>query len=491
MPPADSPETAPLPPAAVGQALRGALPIGTRLRGYEVISVLGQGAFGITYRARDTTLERDVAIKEYLPTALALREDDKIVVPRSPATAEEFVWGRDRFVDEARTLARLEHAPAVVRVHDFLEANGTAYMVMALVEGETLDRRIRRDGPVPPAAVERLLHRLLDGLEQVHGVGFVHRDIKPANIILDAGGEPTLVDFGSSRAALAGRTAAMTAVFTPGYAAVEQFRAGKQGPCTDIYALSATVYDAITGAPPPSAFARVLDDTYVPLATLRPAGFAPALLAAIDAGLAVRAADRPQSIAAWRQLLATTDDRITVEWQPPPAVDTPASSQRAAPRTRLYIGIAVAVLVLAAGGTVALAPHPQPSAPVAQAPGVSDDDLAAAEAGEAALHLSTIDRERVQVALTSLGFDTHLADGWLGPHSRQMIADWQKAAGHPATGFLTSTQYQALLHDGARVLSNFDNEQKRRDEEKKAADESRPKSAAPRRRRKRRAERSA
>jgi serine/threonine protein kinase len=500
--PADSPKTAPSSASASGQELRGALSVGTRLRGYELISVLGQGAFGITYRARDTILARDVAIKEYLPTALALREDGALVVPRSPAAAEEFIWGRDRFVDEARTLARLDHAPAVVRVHDFLEANGTAYMVMALVEGETLDRRIRRDGPLPPEAVERLLHRVLDGLEQVHGVGFVHRDIKPANIILDANGEPTLVDFGSSRAALAGHTAAMTAVFTPGYAAAEQFSATRQGPWTDIYGLSATLYDAITGKAPPSAFDRLLDDDCVPLCTLRPAGFAPALLAGIDAGLAVRAADRPPSIAAWRRLLADADgNRPTVEWHAPPAGATPAPPPATATRTRLglYAGVAAAVLGLAAGGYLSLAPQPVPPPPTPsvtvqeaakpaalspQAGEAADPavDLEAAEAGEAALRLSTIDRERIQVALTSLGFDTHLADGWLGPHSRQMIADWQKASGQPATGFLTSTQLQALLHDGAAVLSKFDEEQRRRDDERKDADDARPKPFAPRRR---------
>src|SRR5882672_5714549 len=111
--------------------MRGVLPAGTTLRGYELKSILGQGAFGITYRARDLTLGRDVAIKEYLPATLALREGRTTVLPRSPDHAEQFAWGRERFLDEARTLARLD-CPAIVRVYDFLEDNGTAYMVMAL-----------------------------------------------------------------------------------------------------------------------------------------------------------------------------------------------------------------------------------------------------------------------------------------------------------------------------------------------------------------------
>ena len=108
--------------------MRGVLAAGSRLRSYELVSVLGRGAFGITYRARDTTLERDVAIKEYLPTSLALREGDTMVMPLSTALAEEFVWGRDRFLEEARTLATLGRAPAVARIYDFLESAGHGHV---------------------------------------------------------------------------------------------------------------------------------------------------------------------------------------------------------------------------------------------------------------------------------------------------------------------------------------------------------------------------
>ena len=133
--------------------IRGGLPVGTVLGGYELKSILGQGAFGITYRARDTTLHRDVAIKEYLPTSLALREGRTTVVPRSADHAEQFAWGRERFLDEARTLARLDRTPAIVRVHDYLEANGTAYMVMALIEGETLSKRLTREQRLTPETI--------------------------------------------------------------------------------------------------------------------------------------------------------------------------------------------------------------------------------------------------------------------------------------------------------------------------------------------------
>src|SRR3977135_3636676 len=284
--------------------LRGTLPPGTRLRNYELLSVLGQGGFGITYYARDTTLGREVAVKEYLPTSLALRENGTMVVPSSKQIAEELIWGRDRFLEEALILATLEGVPSIVRVYDFLEANGTAYMVMALARGETLEQRLRREGSLPAPIVERLLHRLLEGLEQVHTTGFLHRDIKPANVILDAKNNPTLIDFGASRASMAGRTTAMTAVFTPRYAAAEQHTSDEQGPWTDIYGLSVTLYCAVAGKPPPTAVERILNDRYQPLTELKPAGFPHEMLRGIDAGLAVRAADRPQSIADWRARFA-------------------------------------------------------------------------------------------------------------------------------------------------------------------------------------------
>ena len=249
-----------------------ALQPGQLIGRYEIVSVLGQGGFGITYRARDIQLGREVAIKEYLPTALAMRQDRTTVLPRSTKMAEDFGWGRERFVTEGRTLASLHRVRAIVQVFDFLEANGTAYIVMELLHGETLEERIKRLGKLGAEDVDRILWPLLDGLEQVHNAGFLHRDIKPANILLDDAGNPTLIDFGASRAAMAGRSTALTAIFTPGYAAAEQMTSAKQGPWTDIYGLSATLYHAITGHTPPSAFDRMLDDGYQPLAQLDPAG---------------------------------------------------------------------------------------------------------------------------------------------------------------------------------------------------------------------------
>ena len=134
-----------------------ALPAGTLIGRYQVAGVLGQGGFGITYLARDTQLGRDVAVKEYLPAALAVRPDGSSVLPRSTEVAEDFDWGRSRFIEEGRTLANLHEAPSIVKVFDFLEANGTAYIVMELLRGGTLEERVKADGPLPPAGVEAML----------------------------------------------------------------------------------------------------------------------------------------------------------------------------------------------------------------------------------------------------------------------------------------------------------------------------------------------
>ena len=336
---------------------------------YEIVSVLGQGGFGITYRARDVQLGREVAIKEYLPSALAVRQDGSTVLPRTTKMADDFGWGRDRFVTEGRTLASLHRVPAIVQVFDFLEANGTAYIVMELLSGVTLEERINSGGRLKPEEVDRILWPLLDGLEQVHAAGFLHRDIKPANILLDAAGNPTLIDFGASRAAMIGRTAAMTAIFTPGYAAAEQMTSAKQGPWTDIYGLAATIYHAIAGKAPPNAFDRMLDDAYEPLGKLAPAGFSSGLLAGIDAGLTVVARDRPQSIAGWRPILGMTAapeanaTMVMGKADEAPAgrksvlgpATTTASTTLAPPpapksRAGLWVGIAAVVLLAGGGG---------------------------------------------------------------------------------------------------------------------------------------------
>ncbi|TWT15117.1 tetratricopeptide repeat protein [Reyranella sp. CPCC 100927] len=340
----------------------GTLPAGARVGRYDIVSVLGRGGFGITYRARDVQLGRDVALKEYLPVHFAERQDNLAVLPRSTQVASDFTWGRERFLAEAKTLAQLGGVRGVVAVHDFLKANGTAYMVMALVRGETLESILRREQTLPFAMLDRFLHPLLDGLERVHATGFLHRDIKPGNVIVDEQGQGTLIDFGAARITLHDRTQSMTVIFTPGYAPFEQTSASGQGPWTDIYALGATLYHGVTGAPPPNAIERMLGDRMVAARTVGAGRYPPAFLAAIDAALALKPEQRPQNIAAWRRVLAgEAVPGATAggpSWQvvgpvPQPAVAVPPAP---APAGRNGRGLAwatagaVAVALLGGGG---------------------------------------------------------------------------------------------------------------------------------------------
>ena len=264
----------------------------------------------------------------------------------------------------------------MVHVYDLVEDHGTAYIVMELVHGSTLADKLDRDGPLSAQDVDRLLPPLLDVLATVHQAGFVHRDIKPANILLDREGRPILIDFGAARAAMASRTSAMTAVFTPGYAAVEQFVEGKQGPWTDIYGLAATFYRAISGRMPPRSVERALEDGYQPLAELKPAGFPVQLLSGIDRGLAVRPADRPQTIEQWRAALFSAHAPAAA---PPGCCASPAAAPAVGRRWRtvVYAGVG-SLAVVAAAGTFLLVRQTDPSAWLREAWGDALEEVAAA-----------------------------------------------------------------------------------------------------------------
>jgi len=278
-----------------------ALPLGAQLGDYRLDAVIGHGSFGITYRAFDKQLAKVVAIKEFLPVDCAVRQGANEVMARGARFADDFAWGRDRFLDEARALARFRH-PHIVPVLRYFEANGTAYTVMEFEDGRNLAELLRDRGKcLAPDDVRRLADGLLNGLGAVHAQGFLHRDIKPSNIIIRRDGVPILIDFGAARQAMGGRTRTLTGILTPQYAPIEQYALdGKQGPWSDIYSAAAVLYHALTGEPPVEAASRIGKDPYVPLADRASGQYEASFLAAIDKALSFAASDRPQSVAEWR-----------------------------------------------------------------------------------------------------------------------------------------------------------------------------------------------
>ena len=298
-----TPQTSSLDAAARGNVLN-ALPPGYPLQEYSFDGVLGYGGFGITYVATDHNLRCTVAIKEYLPADQAVRGADYVVQPKSPGAAEIFQWGLSRFIDEARALASFNH-PHIVRVLRFFEANSTAYMVMELISGQPFGEWVKRMRPLSEAALLAVIRPVLDGLAVIHANGFVHRDIKPGNIHMRADTDPVLLDFGAARRPTGRTGGELTAIVTPGYAALEQYHSrGNQGPWTDLYSVAAVMYGVITGQRPIEAPARVRND---PLPKAIEVGdrtlYSETLLRAVDWALAAAEEQRPQSVQVFLQAL--------------------------------------------------------------------------------------------------------------------------------------------------------------------------------------------
>lgn len=287
-----------------------ALAPGQSLLEYRIDKVLGGGGFGITYLAQDSNLQLPVAIKEFFPSSLVIRDAEQQVLGRNEDADGQFQWGLERFIDEARTLASFRH-PHIVRVLRYFKANGTAYIVMEYESGLPLPQWLSRNRGLDQAGLLRIVYPLLDGLDAVHKLDFLHRDIKPDNIYIRADGSPVLLDFGAARR-VTGHSD-VTNIVSPGFAPFEQYHSrGNQGPWTDIYSLGAVMYWMTTGKKPIDSAARVRDDALPKAAKLGSrATFGEQLLQAIDWALTPDETLRPRNVAAFRTVLQQSEHVVT------------------------------------------------------------------------------------------------------------------------------------------------------------------------------------
>ena len=274
------------------------LPVGTTLGDFTITAAIGAGGFAIVYLAHDNALDRTVAIKEYLPAAIAGRADNQLVLARSRTDADAYAAGLASFIREAKLVARFSH-PALVEVHRVWSQNSTAYMAMRFYPGKTLrDLRLAHP-PFNPEQLRQAIFPILDALSELHAHNVIHRDVAPDNIQVSESGKPVLLDLGAARMVLGSMTQALTTVLKPGYAPIEQYAddgSMQQGPWTDVYAVGAVLFFLIVGQPPPQSVGRMLVD---PLANFEEPNWnkAPRLLVnAITKALSVRPEHRLQSI---------------------------------------------------------------------------------------------------------------------------------------------------------------------------------------------------
>jgi serine/threonine protein kinase len=305
-----------------------ALACGTRLGEFDIRGLIGVGGFGMVYRAYDHSLQRDVAIKEYMPTALAGRGEDRLnVAVRASSDEESFQTGLQSFIGEARMLAMFEH-PSLVRVFRFWEANGTAYMVMPLYRGMTL-KQARQCMRMPPteAWLRKVMWSILGALKVLHRGMALHRDVSPDNIFLQDAGPPVLLDLGAARLALGDNAKPHTAILKVNYAPIEQYADSQdlpQGPWTDLYALAAVVHGMLCNDAPLPAMIRVVNDRMPVFANVVKTvaaeygqSYSEQFVSGITWALQVQPQDRPQSVREFARVLglSTPNGMSSFDWR--------------------------------------------------------------------------------------------------------------------------------------------------------------------------------
>ena len=442
---------------------------GTRISEFEVSSLIGVGGFGIVYLAHDHSLQRTVALKEYMPASFATRVDGYTVRILSDEHQETFAAGLKSFVNEAHLLAQFDH-PSLVKVYRFWEGNGTAYMVMPFYEGVTLKARLAKMGQAPDEAwLKDFLTQILQALDIIHAKQCFHRDIAPDNILMLEGDRPVLLDFGAARRVIEGREQALTVILKAGYAPIEQYGADGemgQGAWTDLYALASVIYFAIMGRVPPPAVQRVVGvDPYKRLADVAKGRYSDTFLRGIDAALALQPYDRPQSVAAFRELLELDNTRIRPTGptsSPGPSVQTggqpapvprpqaeatplppatPAPAGKKSPALLIGAGLA-AVVVLGAGGWFV---SQRSSGPVASGPTVVASNPASNAAGNAS-----------QGTAASPGPATPLPSAVPTPVAAATPTPVPQASATPTPSPVATTAPSAVF-DPARMLSEVVN----------------------------------
>ncbi|MBK9327407.1 MAG: serine/threonine protein kinase [Thiobacillaceae bacterium] len=269
---------------------------GYHLADYVIDRRIGGGGFSLVYLAFDME-GQPVAIKEYLPGGIVKRGELGTVVPISSEKEASFRYGMKCFFDEGRALAGIRH-PNVVKVVNFFRANDTVYMVMKYEQGKTLQRHITGlEEPMRETFLRSVFIQLLNGLREIHAHKILHLDIKPSNIYIRADGSPVLIDFGAARQALSEDMLTTSPMYTPGFAAPEQYsQRDRLGPWTDIYSVGATMYACIAKVAPPPANERVEKDKLTPVSRSHAGLYSKGLLELIEAMLKLNYTERPQSV---------------------------------------------------------------------------------------------------------------------------------------------------------------------------------------------------
>ncbi|MGB1259498.1 MAG: serine/threonine protein kinase, partial [Akkermansiaceae bacterium] len=347
-----------------------ALPHGYLLNHLVIKSVIGRGGFGITYLAEDVHTRELVAVKEMIPPSVGVRSADYSISPVSESDRKEHQWATRSFLKEAETILKLKH-PNFVRMYEFFEQNGTAYLVMPYIAGDHLKQLIEKNGPRPEHEVKSLLFPLIDAVKDMHHLGILHRDIKPNNIVINQNDrQPVLLDFGAARNYTADEHSGVTSLVSVGYTPIEQYSTNPefQGPWSDIYSLAAVAYFMFTGKSPPDAAKRSQQllrgetDPLIPLHRIPGVQISPSLSDALTHALQVNERERPQSIHEWMLILqpqpapspAARPPRLPYQ---PVAPQRPAQPRRAKKRSSnrpVIILLTVAIFLTISLGGIAI-----------------------------------------------------------------------------------------------------------------------------------------